>query len=140
MTNHFHLILRNPQGGLSSGMQHLVSGHSRETNRRYGRRDHLFRQRFFSVQLTRDSHFLEACRYVVLNPVRAGLCRSPAEWQWSSYRACAGFTFSPSFLAAGELLQMFGNRPSEAAARYRAFVASARDAGVGHSDEARTRM
>jgi REP-associated tyrosine transposase len=140
MTNHFHLILGNPQGGLSTGMQQLVSGHSRETNRRHGRRDHLFRQRFFSVQLTRDSHFLEACRYVVLNPVRAGLCRSPAEWQWSSYRACAGFTFSPSFLAAGELLQMFGNRPSEAAARYRAFVASARDAGVGHSDEARTRM
>src|SRR6266516_136528 len=88
----------------------------------------------------RDAHFLEACRYVVLNPVRAGLCRSPAQWQWSSYRACAGFTFSPSFLAAGELLKMFGNRPSEAAARYRAFVASARDAGVGHRDEARTRV
>ena len=138
MTNHFHLVLRNPQGGLSSGMQQLVSGHSRETNRRHARRDHLFRQRFFSVQLKRDSHFLEACRYVVLNPVRAGLCRSPAQWQWSSYRACAGFTFSPSFLAAGELLKMFGNRPSEAAARYRAFVASARDAGVSAGRGCRT--
>jgi putative transposase len=73
MTNHFHLVLRIPEGGLSSGMQELISGYSRETNRRYGRRDHLFKQRFFSVQLKRDSHLLEACRYVVLNPVRAGL-------------------------------------------------------------------
>jgi hypothetical protein len=91
-----------------------------------------------SDTVARDSHFLEACRYVVLNPVRAGLCRSPAQWQWSSYRACAGL-ISPTFLAAVELLKMFGNRPSEAAARYRAFVASAREAGVRrHSDEART--
>ena len=128
MTNHFHLVLKIPDGGLSSGMQRLISGYSCATNRRYGRRDHLFRQHFFSVPLERDSHLLEACRYVVLNPVRAGICPSPALWRWSSYRACAGFTFAPSFLALGELLGLFGRRPNEAQARYRDFVAAARDA------------
>ena len=136
MTNHFHLVLRNPEGGLSSGMQQLISGHARQMNQRYERRDHLFRQRFFSVQLKRESHFLEACRYVVLNPVRAGLCRSPAEWKWSSYRACAGHTFALGFLSAGELLRIFDSRPSIAAARYRSFVASARDAGSDAVTEA----
>ncbi|HYY64910.1 MAG TPA: transposase [Gaiellaceae bacterium] len=129
MTNHFHLVLKNPEGGLSSGMQELISGHARQMNQRHGRRDHLFRQRFFSVQLTRESHFLEACRYVVLNPVRAGLCQSPAEWRWSSYRACAGHSFALGFLATGELLRIFDSRPGIAAARYRSFVASAHDAG-----------
>jgi REP element-mobilizing transposase RayT len=129
MTNHFHLVLMNPEGGLSSGMQELISGHARQMNQRYGRRDHLFKQRFFSVQLKRESHFLEACRYVVLNPVRAGLCRSPAEWKWSSYRACAGHTYALGFLASRELLGIFDSQPGIAAARYRSFVASAHDAG-----------
>jgi REP-associated tyrosine transposase len=128
MTNHFHLVLKIPEGGLSSGMQQLVSGYARETNSRYGRRDHLFKQHFFSVMLERDAHLLEACRYVVLNPVRAGLSASPAAWRWSSYRACAGFTFAPRLLATGELLKLFGREPHVAQARYREFVASARDA------------
>ena len=128
MTNHFHLVLKNPEGGLSSGMQMLISGHSREMNQRYGRRDHLFKQHFASKRITREAHLLEACRYVVLNPVRAGLCRSPAGWKWSSYRACAGFAFAPNFLATGELLGIFASRPGVAAARYCEFVASAHDA------------
>ena len=136
MTNHFHLVLRNPEGGLSSGMPELISGHARQMNQRHGRRDHLFKQRFFSVQLTRESHFLEACRYVVLNPVRAGLCQSPAEWRWSSYRACAGHTFALGFLSTGELLRIFDSRPGMAAARYRSFVASADDAGSDAVTEA----
>jgi REP element-mobilizing transposase RayT len=128
MTNHYHLVVQTPTGGLSNGMQELNCGYSRENNRRYGRRDHLFRQRFFSVQLKRDSHLLEACRYVVLNPVRARLCRSPAHWRWSSYRACAGFSFAPPFLAVGELLGMFSRHPKASEAAYRRFVAAAADA------------
>jgi putative transposase len=126
MTNHFHLVVKTPDLGLSSGMQELVSGYSRQTNRRYGRRDHLFRQRYFSVRLKREDHLLEVCRYVVLNPVRAGLCPSAARWQWSSYRASAGFSYAPAFLATDALLALFDRTPDEARARYRRFVAAAR--------------
>src|SRR2546423_12261485 len=129
MTNPFPLVVKIPDGGLSSGMQELVSGYARQTNRRYGRRDHLFRQRFFSVRLKRDAHLLEACRYVVLNPVRAALCESPAAWRWSSYRPCAGLTFAPPFLAKDAVLALFGRSPQQAQARYCDFVAAARDVG-----------
>ena len=128
MTNHFHFLLRIPQGGLSAGMQQLLTGYSRVTNKRYGRRDHLFRQHFLSVKLERDSHLLESARYLVLNPVRAGLCDEPRRWRWSSYRACAGLAFVPRFLAADELLKLFDKRPGPARRRYRDFVASAPDA------------
>jgi hypothetical protein len=37
-------------------------------------------------------------RYVVLNPVRAGMCALPHQWPWSSYRATAGLDSTPSFL------------------------------------------
>jgi hypothetical protein len=37
-------------------------------------------------------------RYVVLNPVRAGMCSLPHQWAWSSYRATAGLDPKPSLL------------------------------------------
>jgi putative transposase len=129
MTNHFHLVIRIEDRGLSGGMQELTSGYSRQTNRRYNRSGHIFRQRFFSAHLARQEHLLESCRYVVLNPVRAGLCKSPAHWRWSSYRACAGLSFAPTFLATADLLRLFGSRPKLARAWYREFIAQGR--GIG---------
>jgi putative transposase len=123
MTNHYHLILRIPEGGLSAGMQVLNGGYALMTNARHGDTGHLFRNRFFSSTMYHDSHLLEACRYVVLNPCRAGICASGEDWPWSSYRACAGLVHSPAFLAAGELLGLFGTQPEVARQRYQQFVA-----------------
>jgi REP element-mobilizing transposase RayT len=122
MTNHYHLVLKVPLGGLSKGMQQLNSGFSLYTNRRFGRTMHLFRQRFFSEYVESEEHLLEASRYTVLNPCRAGICVSPAEWPWSSYRSCAGLDFPPPFLAVDELLRIFGRDRRRAVRAYRAFV------------------
>lgn len=125
MANHFHLVLELGDRGLSGGMQQLLSGYSRATNRKYGRSDHLFKQHFFSERVKRESQFLEVCRYVVCNPVRAGLVETPDEWQWSSYRATVGLAFAPAFLAVGRLLELFGDEPAQARRRYCEFVAAA---------------
>jgi putative transposase len=66
---------------------------------------------------------LEACRYVVLNPVRAGLCAHPEEWPWSSYRATAGLEPRPAFLADSELLRRFAPSLRDARRLYVDFVA-----------------
>ena len=124
MGNHYHLVVAAPFGGLSEAIQWLNGGYSRRTNRRYGRSGHLFHNRFAARSVESDGHLLEACRYTVLNPVRASLCSSPEEWIWSSYRACAGLELAPPFLAEAELLALFGSRPAEARAAYRAFVAA----------------
>jgi REP element-mobilizing transposase RayT len=125
MTNHYHLVLQVPDAGLSEGMCELNCGYSRRTNLRYGRSDHLFRNRFFDAHIETDGHLLEACRYVILNPVRAELCSRPEEWQWSSYRACAGLDFAPPCLATDEFLRLFARTPDRARATYRKFVADA---------------
>ena len=131
MTNHYHLVVRVPAGGLSRGMQLLNSGYSRRTNLRFQRTMHLFRQRFFSDEIESESHLLESCRYIVLNPVRAGICEVPAEWRWSSYRPCAGLDVAPPLLAVHELLGMFGRDLREAESAYRDFVLS----GLGQVSE-----
>jgi putative transposase len=127
MTNHFHLVVLIPDGGLSVGMQQLLSGYSRATNQRHQRCDHLFKQHFFSERMKRESQFLETCRYVVLNPVRAGICAAPEDWPWSSYGACAGIAFGPDFLAVDRFLRFYADDPAAARERYCAFVASASD-------------
>jgi putative transposase len=127
MSNHYHLVVEVP-GGLSQGMCELNGGYARRTNVRHGRSGHLFRNRFYSGWIADDSHLLEACRYVVLNPKRAGICRDPADWRWSSYRTCAGIGYSLPYLATHDLLRLFAERPADAHPRYRAFIAAAPDA------------
>ena len=128
MTNHFHLFVRAPRGNLSDGMQLLNGGFSRWANWRHHRRGHLFENRFGARGAESESHLLEIARYVVLNPVYAGICRHPSDWPWSSFRATAGSEFAPDFLAVDELLRVFGSTPEVARVAYRRFVDDGVDA------------
>lgn len=122
MSTHYHLVLRIGDAGMSAGMQQLNGGFSRYVNARHGIEGHLFRNRFWSKLVEADAQLLQTVRYVVLNPVKAGLSRSPEAWRWSSHRAAAGLDFAPAFLACGDLLQRFGRSPATARTAYRAFV------------------
>lgn len=125
MTNHFHLLVETPSPDLAVGMQFLNSAFAQTFNYRHGLRGHLFQGRYHAVLVEKESHLLEAARYVVLNPVRGGLCRTPEEWPWSSYRATAGTEKAPPFLAEDMVLAPFGTDPVTARKRYREFVAQA---------------
>ena len=127
MTNHYHLVVETPDANLSKGMRQLNGVYSQHVNRVHGRIGHLFQGRFKAILVERDSHLLELARYVVLNPVRAGIVKTPGEWAWSSYRATAGETPTPPFLTTDWLLQAFADTGSAAVAEYRRFVAE----GVG---------
>jgi putative transposase len=121
MTNHYHLVLRLGKG-LSNALCDLNGGFAQMTNRRHGRTGHLFERRFHDDLITTDRHLIEAIRYAVLNPVRAGLCERPEQWLWSSHRACAGLDLPLPGLAVGETLALFGNRPKQARRAYLDFV------------------
>ncbi|NBB13813.1 transposase [Caulobacter sp. SLTY] len=87
MPNHVHLVLV-PATGTSLGAA-LAQTHRRYTvriNRREGWTGFLWQGRFSSAPMD-EGHLAAAVRYVELNPVRAGLVASPADWPWSSARA-----------------------------------------------------
>ena len=65
---------------------------------------------------------LELARYVVLNPVRAGMVLSPNEWEWSSYRWTAADAVPPPWLQTDWLLSQFAQTRCDAVTRYREFV------------------
>ena len=121
MTNHYHLLFQTPQPNIAAGMCRLNGEFAQIYNRRHGRTGHVFERRYRSELIERDSHLLEACRYVVLNPVRAGMCERPEDYDWSSFGATIGGKECPPFLAVGALLDLFG--PGEVARdRFQEFV------------------
>lgn len=123
MDNHYHLLVETPDGNLSAGMRQLNGVFTQASNRRHGRVGHLFQGRFKAILVDGNAYLLELLRYVVLNPVRAGMVKDPAAWPWSSYRACAGHEPAPPWLAVDGALALFGTRRGPARARYVKFVA-----------------
>ena len=122
MGTHYHAVVQIPDGGLSQGMSELNGSFARWSNLRHEREDHLFGKRFGTTEIVTDDQLREACRYVVLNPVRAGLCDHPVDWRWSSYRASAGLEEAPPYLALGELLSLFHVDLRTAVALYRDYI------------------
>jgi len=123
MNNHVHLLLEIRDENLSDGMQWLLGRYAQDFNWRHGYDGHLFQGRFKSKTVESNWHLLELSRYIVLNPVRAGLCKTAADWAWSSYRAAVGTIKAPSFLTLDWLLKQFGHTPETRRASYAAFVA-----------------
>lgn len=90
MTNHYHLVLETPSGEISRMVQLLNGVYARRFNERHDRAGHLFRARFRATVLEGEDHMSAASRYVLLNPVRAGLVASPDEWRWSGIDGAVG--------------------------------------------------
>ncbi len=123
MGNHYHLLIQTPDGNLSKGMRQLNGVFTQTSNRRHQRVGHLFQGRFKAILVDRDAYLLELARYVVLNPVRAGMVKRAGDWPWSSYRASVGRLPADAFLAVDGLLAQFAKRRSVAQTRYAQFVA-----------------
>jgi REP element-mobilizing transposase RayT len=122
MRNHYHLVIETPDGNLSKGMRQLNGVYTQTYNRRHHRVGHLFQGRFKGILIQKESHYLEVCRYVVLNPVRAKAVKHPREWPWSSYRATGGLAPVPPCLTVDELLGQFGQKRGPAQEKYRQYV------------------
>lgn len=98
MGNHYHLLVQTPDANLSK-LMHFINGvYTQYSNRRHQRCGHVFQGRFHAELVDRDAYFLEVCRYIDLNPVRAGLVTDVAAWTWSSFRAHAGLEQGPGWL------------------------------------------
>lgn len=124
LDNHYHLVLETPRANLPIGMRQLNGLYAQGFNRRYDRSGHVFEARYRSILVEKESHLLAVCRYVVLNPVRAGICVDAALYRWSSYRTTAGVGRPEPFVCTDWILGQFGKTRSSAQTRYRAFVAT----------------
>jgi putative transposase len=127
MTNHYHLLVETGEPTLAEGMHWLNGRYARDFNWKYGFRGHLFERRYEAVVVEQHEHILEVARYIVLNPVRAGICTHARAWPWSSFAAMTGRAHVPTLLTTAWLHDIFGPDRKTAIRRFEAFVADGAD-------------
>jgi putative transposase len=91
MTNHVHLVIDpggNPES-LALLMKRVAGRQTRYVNKLEGRSGSLWEGRYKSSIISAEEYLPACCRYIELNPLRAGMVTDPAQYQWSSYRAKA---------------------------------------------------
>ena len=98
-------------------MQFLNGVYTQKFNRHHKRFGHVLQGRYKAILVEKQSHLLELARYIVLNPVRAGVVRSAKDWPWSSYRATSAQAEAPEFLAIDWILSQFDLPPRSPAPR-----------------------
>jgi REP element-mobilizing transposase RayT len=131
MGNHYHAVVQTWRPNLA---RLIADVHRRYLGRVHGHGEGAAQfpaGTFDALLIERNVYLLETCRYVDLNPVRAGLVRAPADWPWSSYRAHAGLATCPAWLNAAALHRLLGSRTPwrDGTARYADYVAGAAPGG-----------
>ncbi len=127
MPNHVHLLVESSEHPLAKFMQGLQQSYSQYFNLKHRKTGHVFEGRYKAILCQKDEYLLQLIRYIHLNPVRAGLVRSPERYRYSGDHAYlhgkATETIDPA-----AVLSMLGGRQA-----YRRFV---RDGlGEGHKQE-----
>jgi len=117
MPNHYHFIIRQEsEAGISDFIRDVFNTYAQAVNKRQHRTGTLFQGRFKHIHIERDEHILHLCRYIHLNPVKAGLVVSPEFWRHSNYADWIGLR-AGTLTDRSFMMDNFGNSEN-----YRAFV------------------
>jgi len=84
LSNHFHIIAQASEQPLSKYFQPVLTTYAIYFNRKYQKTGHVFEDRFKSFLIESDDYLFEAFRYVLLNPLRAGLTKSLSTYPYGS--------------------------------------------------------
>lgn len=85
MSNHIHLLIQETDESLENIMKKITVKYVYWYNVKYQRTGHLFQDRFKSEPVEDDRYFLTVIRYIHQNPVKAGICKKPEDYEFSSY-------------------------------------------------------
>ncbi len=104
LSTHCHALVQIPDDSLARGMHELNSEYGKRFNARHGRVGYLVRDRYWSRRKVTAEDILTAFRYIVENPVKAGIVKRPQEWYWGSYATTIGLARTFPFVDASTVL------------------------------------
>lgn len=125
MTNHIHLLIEVGEISLGVVMHDVARKYARDFNRRFDRKGHLFQERYKSILVSKEDYFIEVCRYIHLNPVRANMVTSASEYKWSSHNNYLRQN-NFSWVTTSRILSHFGEQEDLALKGYEAFMGNHR--------------
>ena len=122
MTTHYHLLLDVDADVLPIGMHSLNFRFAAGFNTRHRMKGHVLGTRYNAYRVEGEADLLFRFKYVVRNPVEAGLCQRPEDWLWSSCAATVGIGTRQPFVKDDLVLACLDGHPEVAAGRLRRYV------------------
>ena len=112
MGNHYHLLIKTPQGNLSRIMRHIDGLYTQRHNRLKKTDGPLFRGRYKAIVIDASQYLLQVSRYIHRNPVemKKPLVDALEDYPWSSYAAYIGLSQAPRWLNRDAIYGELGNR------------------------------
>ena len=121
MSNHYHFLVKTPEGNLGRAMRHINGVYTQRYNRLKKTDGPLFRGRYKAILVEEDSYQLQVSRYIHRNPVETSAVGSLEKYPWSSYPCYLGNRTYPDWLIPDDVLAQLGAKRN-IAARYKAYV------------------
>ena len=84
MGNHLHLLMKVGIEPLGQIFKRIGARYVWWFNWKYGRSGHLFQDRYRSEPVENNEYFMMVLAYIYQNPVKAGICRRPEDYEWCS--------------------------------------------------------
>jgi REP element-mobilizing transposase RayT len=126
MDNHVHHVVELSEPNLSDGVQLAHANYARYLNDASGKDGHVFQGRFGSKRCDDQVGVWSVVAYVVLNPVRAGLCARPEDHAWSSHAATIGTARCPPWLDLQRVRSLYAVDGMDPVERYAQMVETLR--------------
>ena len=141
MTNHVHHVIELTEPNLGKGIGMVHGAYARKFNNRHQTGGgHLFQRRYGATLAPSDGALMYFVCYVLLNPVRAGLCDRPEDFPWSSYAATAGLETGPRWLDDARALSFFGSAAENRRRRFVDILDAVRLMGLAGFEPATSRV
>lgn len=80
MSNHIHLLIETGIEPLDDIFKRIGTSYAMWYNRKYQRAGHLFQDRFRSESVETDQYYMTVLRYILQNPVKAGMVSHPGDY------------------------------------------------------------
>ena len=122
LDNHYHLLIQTPDANISRAMRHIDGVYTQRFNKHHDYDGQLFRGRYKSILVDKDSYLLEVMRYIHLQAVKAGLVADPIEHQWTSHGSYLIKNLRSPWLRTQKILNLFGKERREAVKRFDGFI------------------
>ncbi len=122
MSNHIHLLVKEYTENVSTFIKRLCAGYVLWYNNKYARVGPLFQDRFKSEPVETDKYFLTVVRYIIRNPIKAGIVRKPEEYKWVSYDVFVNKSERENLIDLGYVLAYFSKDRKTAVAKFIEFI------------------
>ncbi len=119
--NHYHLLVKTPNGNLQRAMRHVGGVYTQRYNRLKKVDGALFRGRYKAILVDKDEYLLHLSKYIHKNPLEAKIVDELESYPWSSYPAYVGGRRPESWLCLREVYGLLNSKRS-VKKKYQEFV------------------